>query len=197
VQGRACLRPAVFRFLSANRSPVAILHCVPLCVMTTQQDLMVTLRIFSPAMPFNLRCWGFTFPLGVQSLGTLALARTTRLGLFSVVGSILVVWLAALWPIVAVLIIVAVGDTISYHAGRAGLTEGFRDDWSGTGPLPKPDMWKYWFAPCLRGAVALQGSTIAFSKGRVNRVARHDVRNRTHVLLKTTTCLKSLVERAS
>jgi C4-dicarboxylate transporter/malic acid transport protein len=57
-------------------------------------------------MPFNLGCWGLTFPLGVYSLATLALAHETRLVFFSVVGSVLVMSLAAIWLIVAVLTIV-------------------------------------------------------------------------------------------
>jgi Voltage-dependent anion channel len=61
-------------------------------------------------MPFNLGCWGFTFPLGVYSLATLALAHATRLGFFSVLGGALVVCLTALWLIVAVLTIVGAWD---------------------------------------------------------------------------------------
>jgi tellurite resistance protein TehA-like permease len=61
-------------------------------------------------MPFNLGCWGFTFPLGVYSLATLALARATGLSLLSVVGDILVACLAAVWLMVAVLTIVSVWD---------------------------------------------------------------------------------------
>ena len=61
-------------------------------------------------MPFNLGCWGFTFPLGVYSLATLALARATGLAFFSAVGSVLVVCLGALWFIVAVLTLVGAWD---------------------------------------------------------------------------------------
>jgi C4-dicarboxylate transporter/malic acid transport protein len=61
-------------------------------------------------MPFNLGCWGFTFPLGVYSLATLALAHATHLSFFSVVGGFLVAGLTVLWFIVAVLTIVGVWD---------------------------------------------------------------------------------------
>jgi C4-dicarboxylate transporter/malic acid transport protein len=61
-------------------------------------------------MPFNLGYWSFTFPLGVYSLATLALGRATGLAFFSVIGSILVACLAALWFIVAVLTIVGAWD---------------------------------------------------------------------------------------
>jgi C4-dicarboxylate transporter/malic acid transport protein len=54
-------------------------------------------------MPFNLGWWGFTFPLGVYSLATLALARTTHLAFFSAVGGVLVVCLVAFWVVVAAL----------------------------------------------------------------------------------------------
>jgi tellurite resistance protein TehA-like permease len=52
-------------------------------------------------MPFNLGWWGFTFPLGVYSLSTLALARMTQLTFFWVTGDILIACLAAFWAIVA------------------------------------------------------------------------------------------------
>lgn len=52
-------------------------------------------------MPFNLGWWGFTFPLGVYTLATLALARVTHLELFSIVGSFLVISLAGFWLLVA------------------------------------------------------------------------------------------------
>ncbi len=36
-------------------------------------------------MPFNLGWWGFSFPLGIYSLATLALAHVTYFVFFSVV----------------------------------------------------------------------------------------------------------------
>ena len=68
--------------------------------------ILKTLHYLRDGMPFNLGCWGFTFPLGVYSLATLALAHATDLAFLSVVGSIFVMGLAALWVIVAVLTIV-------------------------------------------------------------------------------------------
>jgi tellurite resistance protein TehA-like permease len=68
--------------------------------------ILKTWRYLRDGMSFNLGCWGLTFPLGVYSLATLALAHVTHLAFFSFVGSILVMCLAALWLIVAVLTIV-------------------------------------------------------------------------------------------
>jgi tellurite resistance protein TehA-like permease len=71
-------------------------------------------------MPFNLGCWGFTFPLGVYSLATLALADATRLSFFSVVGGVLVACFAAVWLLVAVLTVVDAWDgTLFVARGRA------------------------------------------------------------------------------
>jgi len=70
--------------------------------------IMKTWRYLRDGMPFNLGSWGLIFPLGVYSLATLALAHATRLAFFSVVGSVLVLCLAAVWLIVAVLTIVDV-----------------------------------------------------------------------------------------
>jgi len=67
--------------------------------------MLKTARYVREGMPFNLGWWGFTFPLGVYALATLALARATHLAFFAAVGSILVVCLAALWLMVAVLTI--------------------------------------------------------------------------------------------
>ncbi len=51
--------------------------------------------------PFNLGWWAFTFPLGVYTLATLALARVTHLDFFSYAGSALAVCLAGFWAVVA------------------------------------------------------------------------------------------------
>ncbi len=52
-------------------------------------------------LPFNLGWWGFTFPLGVYALATLALAHATGVAFFSVAGAILVGALTLLWGMVA------------------------------------------------------------------------------------------------
>ena len=54
-------------------------------------------------MPFNLSWCGYNFPLSIYLLARLALAHATHLAFFSVVGSILVMCLVALWFLVAVL----------------------------------------------------------------------------------------------
>ncbi|CAM4043432.1 C4-dicarboxylate ABC transporter [Roseateles saccharophilus] len=52
-------------------------------------------------LPFNLGWWGFTFPLGVYVLATLALARTTGSPLLAGLGQALALLLAGLWLLVA------------------------------------------------------------------------------------------------
>jgi hypothetical protein len=111
--------------------------------------------MFSPAMPFNLGCWGFTFPLGVQSLATPAFCACNSAR--SLLG------LAAVWPIAAVLIIVVVG------------TERFRDDWSGTGPLPKPDSGNI--------GLLLTYQSLSFCKAQLSRPAKREL-----TALRDTTC---------
>ncbi|MCB8875088.1 TDT family transporter [Acidisoma silvae] len=66
-----------------------------LAVLTTARYLR------QDGMPFNLGWWGFTFPLGVYSLATLALAHQTGLVFFSVIGCGLVLMLVALWALIA------------------------------------------------------------------------------------------------
>ena len=52
-------------------------------------------------MPFNLGWWAFTFPLGVYTLATMALARVTHLEFFSIAGGVLALSLAGFWLVVA------------------------------------------------------------------------------------------------
>jgi tellurite resistance protein TehA-like permease len=52
-------------------------------------------------MTFNMGWWGFTFPLGVYSLATLALGRVTHFSVFTACGGVLVVMLAIFWIVVA------------------------------------------------------------------------------------------------
>jgi C4-dicarboxylate transporter/malic acid transport protein len=63
--------------------------------------MLKTAHYARSGMPFNLGWWGFTFPLGVYALATLALAHTTHVTFFLVAGAILVVCLALLWLTVA------------------------------------------------------------------------------------------------
>lgn len=64
--------------------------------------ILTTLRYVRSGLPFNMGWWGFTFPIGVYSVATLALARQTHMTLFAVVGTLLVAVLAAFWVLVTV-----------------------------------------------------------------------------------------------
>jgi C4-dicarboxylate transporter/malic acid transport protein len=63
--------------------------------------VLKTVRYLREGLPFNLGWWGFTFPLAVYALATLALARVTGLGLFGFAGGGLAVCLAIFWLVVA------------------------------------------------------------------------------------------------
>ena len=62
--------------------------------------VLITLRYFRAGVPFNLGWWGYTFPLGVYTVATLRLGTTLHLSLFTQLGAILAVALAAMWVIV-------------------------------------------------------------------------------------------------
>ncbi|NNM51220.1 MAG: TDT family transporter [Pseudomonadales bacterium] len=64
--------------------------------------VLTTARYIKQGMPFNLGWWGFTFPLGVYSLATLALARQTHVDFILSIGLGLVGCLALFWSIVMV-----------------------------------------------------------------------------------------------
>ncbi|MDB5409378.1 MAG: C4-dicarboxylate transporter/malic acid transport protein [Rhodospirillales bacterium] len=63
--------------------------------------VLTTGRYLREGMPFNIGWWGFTFPLGVYAVATLALARQTHLGFLTAIGGGLVVCLTILWAIIA------------------------------------------------------------------------------------------------
>lgn len=62
--------------------------------------MLIVLRYLREGMPFNIGWWGFTFPLGVFAVATLALARQTHLAALADIGCFLVGLLALLWGIV-------------------------------------------------------------------------------------------------
>jgi C4-dicarboxylate transporter/malic acid transport protein len=63
--------------------------------------ILKTVRYLREGLPFNLGWWGFTFPLAVYALATLALARVTGLSLFGFAGGGLTLCLAIFWLVVA------------------------------------------------------------------------------------------------
>ncbi|BBP04265.1 C4-dicarboxylate ABC transporter [Sulfuriferula plumbiphila] len=64
--------------------------------------VLITLRYIKEGLPFNMGWWGFTFPIGVYSLATLALARSTHLQFFEWAGAFLVVMLTGFWVLVSI-----------------------------------------------------------------------------------------------
>lgn len=63
--------------------------------------VLTTSRYLREGMPFNIGWWGFTFPLGVYSVATLALASQTHLTFIMNIGVGLVVFLTVFWLIIA------------------------------------------------------------------------------------------------
>ena len=59
--------------------------------------ILTTTRYLREGMPFNIGWWGFTFPLGVYAVATLALARQTHLQFIQITGVGLVVFLTLFW----------------------------------------------------------------------------------------------------
>ncbi len=62
----------------------------------------ITLTYLKEGLPFNMGWWGFTFPLGVFTLSTLALGTQTGIGVFSGLGAVLTLALVGFWLIVAI-----------------------------------------------------------------------------------------------
>jgi C4-dicarboxylate transporter/malic acid transport protein len=62
--------------------------------------VLKTVRYLREGLPFNLGWWGFTFPLAVYTLATLALGRATHFALFTITGGGLAVCLLVFWVIV-------------------------------------------------------------------------------------------------
>ena len=63
--------------------------------------LLTTRHYLQDGMSFNLGWWGFTFPIGVYALATLALARITHIAFLSMAGGVLVSALTGLWLIIS------------------------------------------------------------------------------------------------
>jgi C4-dicarboxylate transporter/malic acid transport protein len=60
-----------------------------------------TLGHLRKELPFNLGWWGFTFPLGVFTAGTYAIANTIESTSFRIIAFVLTALLATLWAMVA------------------------------------------------------------------------------------------------
>ena len=63
--------------------------------------VFATLSYLRAGMPFNLGWWGFTFPLGVYTAATYALAAQTDLAIFHIAAAVMTLCLATFWVIVA------------------------------------------------------------------------------------------------
>jgi hypothetical protein len=92
-------------------------------------------------LAINLGWWGFILLLGIYSLATLALARATHLTFFSVVASILVICLAALWFVVAVLTVDAALHGDLFVAPRLPVPHGNRRMERAGGFSLEPTRW--------------------------------------------------------
>jgi C4-dicarboxylate transporter/malic acid transport protein len=62
--------------------------------------VLTTVRYMRQGLPFNMGWWAFTFPIGVYSLATLALARITGVEIFAILGAVFVCVLLGFWLIV-------------------------------------------------------------------------------------------------
>jgi C4-dicarboxylate transporter/malic acid transport protein len=62
----------------------------------------MTLSYMKEGLPFNLGWWGFTFPLGVYTLATLALGAQTGMVVFSALGGVMTIALLGFWMTVVV-----------------------------------------------------------------------------------------------
>jgi C4-dicarboxylate transporter/malic acid transport protein len=64
--------------------------------------ILITIRYLRQGMMFNIGWWGFTFPIGVYTVATLAVARQMNITTLYVLGGTLIVALTALWIIIAI-----------------------------------------------------------------------------------------------
>nr|WP_277753420.1 hypothetical protein [Rosenbergiella collisarenosi] len=62
--------------------------------------LGVTAHYAKQGIPFNLGCWGYTFPLGVFTLASFKLAQLTSIAVFSSLSLGLLLLLAGVWGVV-------------------------------------------------------------------------------------------------
>lgn len=63
-------------------------------------SLLITGRYLRAGIPFNLGWWGYTFPLGVYTVATFRLGITLDAAVFTLMGTVLTIALAAMWLVV-------------------------------------------------------------------------------------------------
>lgn len=78
----------------------------------------LTIRATTRRLAFNLSWWAFTFPVGVLTAGTDALALQTHAHIFAAASIALLALLAAMWSLVATRTVLVAIRTIADHKSR-------------------------------------------------------------------------------
>lgn len=97
---------------------------------------LFTLRYVQEGLPFNMGWWGFTFPLGVYTAATFALAHDTDFGVFAPLGAGFTLLLAFFWVLVTWRSFQGMWSGQLFHAPCLSEETGLLE---GVCPLPPPD----------------------------------------------------------